>query len=260
MSTVTQEALSYGPGREENAAQDRERLILEHLPYVEMIARRIHQRLPPHVSLDDLISVGVIGLISAIDNYRPEEGAQIKTYAGYKIRGAILDSLRACDWGSRHRRKKCRQIEQAIAAAEQRFGRVPTEEEIITELNITAEEYHAALYDLHALTLESLDQVAGRNSETELVNLIPDGGDNLPSRIVERRELEQMIAKVLEQIPALERTVLSLYYHEELTLEEISRVVGLHISRVSRLKTQAVLRLRAQIASRWPTDRGGIGV
>src|SRR3974377_2103526 len=137
--------------------EERERLILEHLPQVRLIARRIQERLPKNISLDDLVSTGVLGLISAIDNFDASLNVKLKTYAEYKIRGAILDSLRGLDWAPRQKRKKAKQIEAAIAAAEQRLQRAPREEEIAEQLQITMEEFHAWLVEIHGLDLGSLE-------------------------------------------------------------------------------------------------------
>src|SRR5437016_11392010 len=126
----------------ESAAAERERLILEHLPQVRLIARRIHDRLPESVSLEDLVSTGIVGLISAIDRFDSSHNVKLKTYAEYKIRGAILDSLRGLDWAPRQQRKRSKQIEAAIAVIEQRVHRQPTEEEIAAELKVDIEEYH----------------------------------------------------------------------------------------------------------------------
>src|SRR5882757_4048284 len=127
----------------ESNTEERERLILEHLPQVRLIARRIQERLPESISLEDLISTGVIGLISAIDNFDPGHKVKLKTYAEYKIRGAILDSLRGLDWAPRQKRRQAKQIEAAIAAAEQKTKGQATEEEIARELGITIDEYHS---------------------------------------------------------------------------------------------------------------------
>ena len=143
------------------SSEDRERLILEHLPQVRLIARRIHERLPESVNLDDLISTGVVGLISAIDRFDASHNVKLKTYAEYKIRGAILDSLRGLDWAPRQQRKRSKQIEAAIAAVEQRLHRVPTEEEIAAQLGLTIEAYHEWLVEVHGLNLGSLAQHLG---------------------------------------------------------------------------------------------------
>src|SRR5258708_3704209 len=138
-------------------AEERERLIMEHLPQVRLIARRIHERLPESVSLDDLISTGVVGLISAIDHFDPSHNVKLKTYAEYKIRGAMLDSLRGLDWAPRQQRKRAKQIEAAIQSLEQRLHRAPTEEEIAAELGQTIAEYHEWLVDIRGLNLGSLE-------------------------------------------------------------------------------------------------------
>jgi len=233
----------------------RERLILEHLPQVRLIARRIQERLPENISLEDLISTGVIGLISAIDNFDSSLNGKLKTYAEYKIRGAILDSLRGLDWAPRQKRRKAKQIESAITGAEQRLQRVPGEDEIAAELGISTAEYHEWLVEVRGLNIGSLEYTAGESSK-DLLQFIPDVNEKLPSTLLERSELERLLAEGIDGIPEIERTVLSLYYHEELTLREIAQVVKLHESRISQLKSQAILRLRGMLAERWPASRG----
>jgi RNA polymerase sigma factor for flagellar operon FliA len=243
---------------EQMSVEDRERLILEHLPQVRLIARRIQERLPESISLDDLVSTGVLGLISAIDNFDPGHNVKLKTYAEYKIRGAILDSLRGLDWAPRQKRRKSKQIEAAITVAEQRLHAAPTEEEIAAELGISIDEYHEWLVEIRGLNVASLEY-AGNDQGRDLLQFLPDGGDNLPSALLERAELERLLAASIDRIPKIEQTVLSLYYHEELTLREIAIVVNLHESRISQLKSQAILRLRGQMAEQWPAARGMVG-
>ena len=234
---------------------ERERLILEHLPQVRLIARRIQERLPENISLDDLVSTGVIGLISAIDHFDPTHNVKLKTYAEYKIRGAILDSLRGLDWAPRQKRRQSKQIEAAIAVAEQRLQRTPNEEEIAEQLQISIDEYHQWLVDIRGLNVASLEY-AGNDDGKDLLHYLADEGERLPSTLLERAELERLLASCIEDIPPIERTVLSLYYREELTLREIAQVVSLHESRISQLKSQAILRLRSRLAESWPTPRG----
>jgi RNA polymerase sigma factor for flagellar operon FliA len=241
----------------EAATEERERLILEHLPQVRLIARRIHDRLPDSVSLDDLISTGVVGLISAIDNFDPTLNVKLKTYAEYKIRGAILDSLRGLDWAPRQKRRMAKQIESAVAIAEQKLHRSPTEEEIAAQLDLSLDEYHEWLVQVRGVNLGSLEYASGEEGGRDLLKYISDSEESWPSRIVERAELERLLAEAIEKTPYIERTVLSLYYHEELTLREIAKVVNLHESRVSQLKSQAILRLRAYLKKRWPMRGGG---
>ena len=239
--------------------EERERLILQHLPQVRLIARRIQERLPENISLEDLISTGVLGLISAIDNFDPRFNVKLKTYAEYKIRGAILDSLRGLDWAPRQKRRKAKQIETAINQAEQRLKRSPTEEEIAFELGVTLDEYHEWLVETSGLNIASLEYASGESSG-DLLRYIADGQDNSPSSLLERAELERLLAAGIDGIPEIERTVLSLYFREELTLREIAQVVNLHESRISQLKSQAILRLRSHLAARWPITRGVMSV
>ncbi len=235
----------------------REKLILEHLPQVKLIARRIHERLPVSVSLDDLISAGVVGLIAAIDRYDASHDVKLKTYAEYKIRGAILDSLRGLDWAPRQQRKRAKLIEAAIAVLEQEHHRMPTEEEIAVQLHLSVSEYQDWLSEVRGLTLGSLENAGTEEDGCDLLRYLADSDEQWPSQIVERAELERLLAEAIERMPQLERTVLSLYYYEEMTLREIAKIVDLHESRISQLKSQAILRLRSYMQKRWPHQRGG---
>jgi RNA polymerase sigma factor FliA len=239
---------------EETTSADRERLILEHLPQVRLIARRIHERLPENVSLDDLISLGVIGLIAAVDHFDPSQNVQLKTYAEHKIRGAILDGLRDMDWAPKNKRRRAKQIEAVIAALEQRLGRAPGEEEIAAEFKVSLEEYQQWLYEVRGLTIGSFE-FASEEQGGDLLNFIPDSDDDLPSTTLERAELERLLAAGIEQMPKMERTVLSLYYHEEATLREIAEITQMHLSRIAQLKTQGILRLRTYMERRWSKHR-----
>ena len=247
-----------GHGSTGITAQQREGLILEHLPQVQLIARRIHERLPDSVSLDDLVSTGIVGLISAIDRFDPQHNVKLKTYAEYKIRGAILDSLRGLDWAPRQQRKRSKQIEAAIHTAEQRLHRTPGEEEIAAELHLTLEEYHGWLVEVRGLNLGSLESGSSADEEgqRDLLRFISGDEEDWPSRVVERSELQQLLAEAISKMPEVERTVLAFYYYEEMTLREISKIVKLHESRISQLKSQAILRLRAYMLRRWPAGRG----
>lgn len=240
----------------EFSAEERERIILEHLPQVRLIARRIHERLPDSVNLEDLVSTGIVGLISAIDRFDSAHNVKLKTYAEYKIRGAILDSLRGLDWAPRQQRKRSKQIEAAIATLEQRLKRAPSEEEIAKELSIGLEEYHDWLTDIRGVNIGSLDSSLGEDEGRDLLKYISDDEEQWPSRLLERSELEKLLVQAIEKMPAIERTVLSLYYYEELTLREIAKIVSLHESRISQLKSQAILRLRTYIERRWPAVGG----
>ncbi|MFL6353028.1 MAG: sigma-70 family RNA polymerase sigma factor [Bryobacteraceae bacterium] len=236
-------------------AELREQLILEHLPQVKLIARRIHERLPGSVSLDDLISTGVVGLIAAIDRYDAAHDVKLKTYAEYKIRGAILDSLRGLDWAPRQQRRRAKLIEAAIASLEQQHQRTPAEEEIAAHLGLSVAEYQEWLSDIRGLTLGSLENAGTEEEGCDLLRYLADKDEHWPSQILERAELERILAEAIEKMPSLERTVLALYYYEEMTLREIAKIVDLHESRISQLKSQAVLRLRSYMQKRWPIQR-----
>ena len=237
---------------------ERERRILEHLPQVRLIARRIHERLPESVSIDDLISTGIVGLISAIDRFDPIHQVKLKTYAEYKIRGAILDSLRGLDWAPRQQRKRAKQIEAAISVAEQKLKRAPNEDEIAAQLGLSMVEYHEWLVDIRGVNLGSLEASSGDDDGRDLLKYISDKEENWPSRLVERAELERLLVEAIDRMPPIEKTVLSLYYQEELTLREIAKIVGLHESRISQLKSQALLRLRTYLEKCWPMKRGQV--
>jgi RNA polymerase sigma factor for flagellar operon FliA len=224
-------------------------MILEHLPQVRVVARQIHEKLPVYVSLDDLVSTGIIGLIAAIDRFDPSYNVQLNTYAEHKIRGAILDSLRGMDFAPRDQRKRARQVEQAIHRVEQRLCRQPKDEEIATELNLSTEEYQQWLTEMRGIDIGNLQYVSGEDT-VDLLQFIPDNEENIPSRQFERSELEKVIAEGISKMPKLERTVLSLYYQQEFSMKQIAGVMHVHISRVSQLKSQAVLRLRTYLSHR----------
>lgn len=233
----------------------RETLILEHLPQVRLIARKIHERLPESITIDDLVSAGVLGLITAIDCFDPSHNVKLTTYAEYKIRGAILDSLRELDWAPRQRRRLAKQIEAAISRLEQKLQRIPEDEDIAGELGVDLDTYRQYLVNTQGLTLGSLEYSGRDDDGRELVSFLADEDAPLPSEEVEQRELQRLLAESITRLPKMERTILGLYYQEELTLREIARIVSLHESRISQLKTQAILRLRATMRKVWPTEK-----
>ena len=256
MSTVNpaQESLSAASAAGE-AVVAREKLILDHLPQVKLIASRIHEKLPPSVAVDDLISAGILGLITAIDNFNPRLNVKLKTYAEYKIRGAILDSLRQLDWAPRNKRRRAKLIEASIRMAEKRHGRTATEDEIAAELGISLDEYHEWLVEVRGVNLARLEQQGpgGEGQGGDVLRFLSDDEDQWPSNLFERKELERLVTNAIERMPRTERTILSLYYYEELTLRQIAEVLKLHETRVSQLKSQAILRLRTFLQARWPS-------
>jgi RNA polymerase sigma factor for flagellar operon FliA len=233
--------------------EQRERLILEQLNKVSVIARQLKRRLPAHVGLQDLISAGISGLISAVDRFDPARNAGLGSFAELRIRGEMLDSLRRLDWAPRPQRQRAKKIEVAISVLEQRGRQVPIDEEIATELKLTINEYRKWQADLPGLNLLTLESVGSSDSERrDLIGKIPGDPRQLPSAILERKELQHALATAISGLPDAEKTVLGLYYGDELTCSEIAPILGVHQSRVSQLKSQAILRLRARMAALWP--------
>ena len=240
----------------ERTVEAREELILEHLPQVNWIASRIYEKLPASVELDDLISAGIVGLLAAIDRFDPKYNASLKTYAEHKIRGAILDSIRGLDGIPAHKRKRVKLVQAAIQSAERSLQRTPDEEEIAAQLGISLTEYQQWVVELRAVSLGSLEAV-DEGEDVGLLKFIVDPGQESPARILERSELERVIAAGMQKIPENERLVLSLYYKEELNLREISGIMDLHITRISQLRAQGILRLRAYLERKWPEGKSG---
>lgn len=235
--------------------EERQCLILKHLPQVRLVARRIHGRLPGNVSLDDLISTGIVGLISAVDRFDPSHRVELTVYAGYKIKGEILDSLRRLDWAPRRQRKHAKQIQSAIEAVRQRLHRAPTEQEIAAELDITIDRYREWVVNVRGLNLGRLETAESDHpGENGSLRSLPGDPGELPSARLERSELQRALAAAISGLPEIHQTVLSLHYRDELRLREISKIVGVHESRISQIKSQALRRLRTCMAKLWPTE------
>jgi RNA polymerase sigma factor for flagellar operon FliA len=231
------------------AATDRDLLLMEHLPTVRYIARRIHERLPQHVDLDDLISAGVVGLIDAFSKFDHNKKVQFKSYAQFRIRGAILDSLRTLDWSPRELRRKGRAVEEAIRAVTQRVGHAPAEHEIAAEMGLSLNEYQQLLGNLKGLEIGSLHMERSEESGDEELAYIPGSPEEDPLFRCLKGEMKQRLADAIEDLPEKERLVLTLYYYEELTMKEIGLTLGVVESRVSQIHSSAVLRLRSALAS-----------
>lgn len=222
----------------------REELILEHLPQVQLIAKRIQRGLPPCVSLEDLVSAGTLGLIAAIDKFDAQQHVKLRTYAEYRIRGAILDSLRALDWAPREKRKQARRIENAIAHLEKQEFRTPTVDEIASYLDMSIDECRSCLADMNGFALNSLENPGREKDSRDLSLFLSSKEDERPSKLFERAEQASILREHVNKLQDAERRILELYFYEEKTLKEISAVVHLHESRVSQLKTQALLHLK----------------
>lgn len=226
---------------------DRERLLLEHLPQVQYVARRIHDRLPPQVLLEDLVHAGILGLMDAVRKYDPGKNVQLKHYAEFRIRGAILDSLRQVDWSPRALRRQARRLEQAISECKARFGRDPTEPEIAAQLGVTLENLQHLLGDLRGLDIGSLQADSSESGGEDSVLSRTSTPEEDPFHRTLRSEMAGLLEQAVGELPEREREVLALYHFEELTMKEVGAVLGIGESRVSQIHTTALLRLRARL-------------
>ena len=231
-----------------SSSTERDLLLMEHLPTVRYLARRIHERLPQHVELDDLVSAGVVGLIDAFSKFDHTKKVQFKSYAQFRIRGAILDSLRTLDWSPRELRRKGRAVEEAIRSVTQRVGRAPSEQEIAKEMELSLSEYQLLLGDLKGLEIGSLHMERSEDSGDEELAYIPGSPEDDPLFRCLKGEMKQRLADAIDELPEKERMVLTLYYYEELTMKEIGLTLGVVESRVSQIHSSAVLRLRTALA------------
>jgi RNA polymerase sigma factor for flagellar operon FliA len=227
---------------------DRAQLIKDHLSEVKRIVKRIALRLPAHVEIDDLMNAGIIGLIEAVESYDPSRDNKFMTYASHRIRGEVLSELRAQDIHSRSDRMKIRVLENAYVRLEHRFGREANDEEIAEEIGITIDELYQ-LKETSSISLISLEEI-GLNSTYEkekLLNFLAHDDEPDPLTLIRLKELEEVLAKATEQLSEKEKMVLSLYYREELTMEEIGMILGITESRVSQIHSHALFRLRLKL-------------
>jgi len=233
-------------------SQMRDQLIVDHLPLVKYLAQRIAARLPSSVEVNDLISAGIIGLIDAVEKFEPERGIKFTTYARRRICGAILDDLRSLDWAPRSLRKKARDLESAYSKLERELGRAVSDEEVAGELGMEIDEYYRLINDLNGITIGGFEtlgdsQDEGGASTIDMINYLPDAPERNPYFVLELNELREHLAAAIDRLPEKERLVISLYYHDELTMKEIGNVLGVNESRISQLHTRAVLRLRTRL-------------
>jgi RNA polymerase sigma factor for flagellar operon FliA len=235
----------YAPPIGDMVTGQQEQVLLEHLPIVRYLARRIHERLPQHVDLEDLVSAGVVGLMDAFAKFDPEKKVQFRSYAQFRIRGAILDSLRTLDWSPRELRRKGRAIEEVIGLLTGRLGRAPTETEIAEELRLSLHEYQSLLGELKGLEIGTLNTERNEDSGEEELAYIAGRPDEDPLFCCLRGELKERLAEAIEELPERERLVMTLYYYEELTMREIGLALGVVESRVSQIHSSAVVHLRA---------------
>jgi RNA polymerase sigma factor for flagellar operon FliA len=223
--------------------------MIEHLPIVRFIARSVHERLPQHLPIEDLYSAGVQGLLDAFGKFDPSKKVLFRTYAQFRIRGAILDSLRTLDWSPRELRRKARAIEQVIQELTAQFGRFPVDIEIAQKLNIPLAAYQQLLGELKGLEIGTLySERSDDSGEEELVNL-PSRAEEDPLFRFLDAEMHERLTKAIEELPERERMVMNLYYYEETSMREIGLIMGVVESRVSQIHASAVLHLRARLSS-----------
>ena len=229
---------------------DKERIILEYAPTIKYIAQRVAARLPPHIAIDDLINSGVIGLIDAIEKYDPTRDNTFKTYAEFRIRGAMLDELRSLDWVPRSVRQKETAIERAYVELERRLGRSAQDEEVAERLRIALVEFYDWLNQVRGVSLLSLEAPGLHAADGETVNLLDlTAADDAqgPEQVVQARRLKELIAEAIDDLPYQEKVVISLYYYEELTMKEIGDVLNITESRVSQIHTKSIFHLRSKL-------------
>lgn len=236
----------------------REELILSHLPLVKATVRRMVSSLASHAEMDDLESAGLFGLIDAVEKFNPSMGKEFSVYASYRIRGAILDELRAMDWVPRSLREKARQVESAYNHLEQKLGRTPTDEELAGAMKLPLSKLHALMGEVSGLLCLSLEELL--TSEEENLYLSPISTASTPESPLESsswEELRDLLARAIDSLSDQEKTVITLYYYEELTLKEIGQVLSISESRVCQIHARAILHLRSVLLQKGVrTSRG----
>jgi RNA polymerase sigma factor for flagellar operon FliA len=229
----------------------RDRLILTYAPLVKYVAGRLGSGLPAHVDEGDLVSYGLLGLIAAIERYDPDRDVKFETYAIARIKGSILDELRAMDWVPRSVRSRAREIERAMAELEAKLGRAPSDEEIAAKVGISQGELEGSLTDISRSSIAALDElwtVSGSGGDqVALIDTIEDESLPDPQSAMSSTEMKEAIADAIARLPEREKLVVTLYYYEDLTLREIGEVLGVTESRVSQLHTKAVMRLKSHL-------------
>jgi RNA polymerase sigma factor for flagellar operon FliA len=227
----------------------RDQLIMDYASLIRFVAQRISARLPSNVDIDDLISAGVIGLMDAIEKYDPSRDNKFKTYAEFRIRGAILDELRSQDWVPRSVRDKAKKIERMYSKLEQEFGRAVSDTEISGALGIDLNEYYDMVSKVKAVTLLSIDELTGpqQHERKTLLECLENMSSRNPFSQLKSKAVRDILMKNIEELPEKQKLVLSLYYYEELNLKEIGKILEVTESRVSQLHTQAVEKLRSRL-------------
>jgi len=234
----------------ENHENSRESLILDNLPLVKYIVDKLSVYLPPSVDKEDLIEAGIIGLIDAVDRYDPEKNCRLSTYARFRIKGAILDELRSLDIIPKSMRQKSKQIEETHARLENKLGRSPTDKEMADELGITEEKYNKLLFGLRSAFIINFDDFKSpklNDDENEGLEALLSTDEAGPDENVLFKEMSDILAEEIENLPEKARLVITLYYYEEMTITEIARILNLAKSTVSEIHTKTLLKLRSRL-------------
>lgn len=230
--------------------QDRDEMILRYTPLIKYIAHRLAMRLPSHISTDDLISAGVIGLMDALTKFDPDKKVEFKTYAEFRIRGAMIDELRSMDWVPRSVRQKANQIERAINQLEKKNGRPVEDDEIASAMGLSLDAYYETMKSLHGLSpldMEEVQKRFPRLSLEDILDSLADSEENDPFHEYSLKELKKVLARAIDELTSKEKMVISLYYYEDLTLKEIGEALDLTESRICQIHTKGVLKLRARL-------------
>jgi RNA polymerase sigma factor for flagellar operon FliA len=231
-------------------ASSREEVILQYTPLIKYIAHRLAMRLPPHISAEDLISAGLVGLMDALSKFDPEKNVAFKTYAEFRIRGAMLDELRSLDWVPRSVRQKAAHLERTLLQLEKKIGRPAEDEEIAHELDLPLDEYYNLLNEVKGISI--LDEEVLERQVTELpgediLDLLLDEKGSDPFHELSLKELKKALASMIDELSPKEKLVISLYHYEELTLKEIGETLDLTESRICQLHTKGILKLRGKL-------------
>jgi RNA polymerase sigma factor for flagellar operon FliA len=237
--------------KKEPSEEAKEKIINESLPFIKYTAYRLAHRLPPQLSVEDLISVGIMGLLDALRRFT-EGRVKLKTFAEYRIKGAMLDELRAHDWVPRSLKTKIGQIKKAHHELEKEFGRMPSEEEVARKLKISLDEYYATLQSASNAVVFSFEDFRDRiyeESDMDVTECIPDPDSKNPLELLEESSTRDALAQLIDRLPGKEKLLLSLYYWDELTMKEIGKVMNLTEGRVCQLHSQALIRLKTQMSS-----------
>lgn len=231
-------------------AKQREELIIKYTPLIKYLAGKLAMRLPAHISMDDLVSSGTVGLIDAINKFDPGKNIQFKTYAEFRIRGAMLDELRSLDWVPRSVRRKTVDIERAYSALQKKLGRPAEDEEVAERLGLSLADFYRLIDAVKGVSLIDINVIRRRtseDSEDDFFEIVADGEQSDPVISLGLAQLRDIIAGAIDELPEKERLVVSLYYYEDLTMREIGEIMGYTESRISQMHTKATLRLRSAL-------------